>query len=213
MPVPGPPLGARPLSLTRPQGAGVVEQLGGDSGALSARGEVRYSRTRHYAVREEWRHGQTPRAASTANYPRFVGTRKVNPLSNNSERMRTVLQPDPWSASPRSTQVQCKTEGVGTLFATHTSVGHSATLVWPGAMRDLPREGAGRDGDDGTAQAVPRGLTKRDILCGAAREWGKKLPRPEETPRSRFGRGQLRSGELEEELVPRPPECRGKYVG
>lgn len=236
MPTQGPPLGARPLSLQRARGAGIEDGGGGGAGAAAEDGAPRgggsgsgsasarappqaeFARSRHFGVRAEWSQSLTPRVCAAANYPRFVGAHKLSPLSNNSERMRLSLQPDPWSASTAKEQQRVKEEGVGHLFATHTSMGHSSTLVWPGMLQGHSRAGTAPHRETATSVeesnvlATPRGLTKRDITCLAARDWAKRMPIPE-SERHRYGRGMLRVADVDEEQMPRRQECRGKYTG
>jgi|AACY02.9.fsa_nt_gi hypothetical protein len=196
-----------------------------------------FSKTRHFALKEPtWaspNNSQVFLLRKQANYPRFVGGRRPNPLSNNSESLRTILQPDPWSVTQGPTpREKISLAQNGKLFGTCTSFGHSSTLFWPGMLRDP--EGEQTDASSwpeevGGPPPTPRGLTKREVLFEAARTWpgshvhkgtsDSPIEAAQMTPRCRFGKGAVVPADLpaEEQCLkaqsPRPPECRGKYSG
>lgn len=152
---------------------------------------------------------RSPRTRSNAFFPRWKGGRDPNPLANNSEHMRGILQPDPWSVATLYAENSTSREGVHKpLFATHSNYAHGATLVWPGV--DWGDAEAAR----ARGLATPRFLSKRDIVMEALRTSPRGARSCSATGRSTFGRGQLAfNGDPSGDMVARRPEVRGKYTG
>mmetsp|Transcript_64807 Transcript_64807/g.183929 ORF Transcript_64807/g.183929 Transcript_64807/m.183929 type:complete len:213 (-) Transcript_64807:136-774(-) len=209
------PLGMRPLAWRLPpelDPSGLGPTPAADE--TSAGSFAGCARTRHFALREDASSGHR-RSKSAAYYPRFSGTRRVCALANNSERMRLALQPDPWSASPRDVIVDRQLSGCGSLYATHTSKGHSSTLVWRSAGPVEPVHSEEPD-DDSVFYATPRGMTANKINFEAHRALREMQPNKcmSMSARARFGKGTTTgSAASEEKLLPLRVEVRGKYTG
>eukprot|EP00408_Alexandrium_pacificum_P019331 CAMPEP_0171185408 /NCGR_PEP_ID=MMETSP0790-20130122/16286_1 /TAXON_ID=2925 /ORGANISM="Alexandrium catenella, Strain OF101" /LENGTH=235 /DNA_ID=CAMNT_0011650429 /DNA_START=78 /DNA_END=783 /DNA_ORIENTATION=+ len=158
--------------------------------AVSREAFQNFCRTRHFALPESdyWRQNGPPKSKADAYFPRFAGGRNVNAVANNSERMRFILQPDPWSAATGASTRQARKEGLGQLFAVHTSSSHAAQMVWPGAVKTPHSEG---QEDDVSLHATPRRLAKREIAYEAAKALPQRAASSSLTARARFGRGAM----------------------
>eukprot|EP00928_Gymnodinium_smaydae_P013086 TRINITY_DN14772_c0_g1_i1.p1 TRINITY_DN14772_c0_g1~~TRINITY_DN14772_c0_g1_i1.p1 ORF type:complete len:217 (-),score=23.58 TRINITY_DN14772_c0_g1_i1:323-916(-) len=139
-----------------------------------------------------------PRARGAFANARYKGGRNVNPLANNSSGVRGLLQPDPWSASPRGTTQGWRPRAGGeggtdakALFGTYTS-NHSSCLVWLDTVQGpsgLSWNDAG-EAEAGAAAASdcpcdkePKALNEHLIKCQVAREWSMRHPPPSASSR------------------------------
>jgi len=132
------PMGMRPLTMRVDMHSADPPDMpgsaaAGDSAAAATVFQANFARSRHLALKdpEYWRRNGPPKSRVPPSFPRFVGGRKLQPLTNNSEGARSLLHPDPWSTATLDTLVRRHEEGTGHLFATHTIKGHSAILVHP----------------------------------------------------------------------------------
>mmetsp|Transcript_103210 Transcript_103210/g.205110 ORF Transcript_103210/g.205110 Transcript_103210/m.205110 type:complete len:226 (+) Transcript_103210:59-736(+) len=221
------PLGMRPLTMRVDMNSVDSQDMPG----LGAAGEsatveiapAHFARSRHLALQdpEYWRRNGPPKSKVPPYFPRFVGGRKMQPLTNNSEGARSLLHPDPWSTATLDTLRRRREEGTGHLFGTHTIKGHSAILVHPlhpSRAVEYDQEMAESDvSPDVSLTISPRFLTRQQINFEASRAVRESMPRRQafsQSARARFGKGTMYSeAVVDADMVPKRADCRGKYTG
>jgi len=220
------PIGMRPLtmrvdmhSVDPPDmpGSGAM----GESAAATTAPQANFGRSRHLALQdpEYWRRNGPPKSKVPPYFPRFVGGRKLQPMTNNSEGARSLLHPDPWSTATLDSLIRRHEEGTGHLFASHTIKGHSAILVQPRVAAEHGQGTAEPDvSPDVSLKANPRFLTRQQINFEAARALREATPRQAHSlsARAKFGRGTFYTEEaVEADMVPKRADIfpRGKYTG
>jgi len=222
------PMGMRPLTMRVDMHSADPPDMpgsaaAGDSAAAATVFQANFARSRHLALKdpEYWRRNGPPKSRVPPSFPRFVGGRKLQPLTNNSEGARSLLHPDPWSTATLDTLVRRHEEGTGHLFATHTIKGHSAILVHPRTAAEQDQDTAESDVSpdvslEASPWASPRFLTRSQIHLQASRAVREAMPRQAHSlsARAKFGKGVTYSEVfVDEGMVPRRSECRGKYIG